>query len=98
MLEHLAPWLDEGLGLFGFAYSLSSSVEISAGTFAAVGCSKETVRVLPRAATLHHPEFIRTGYGNADVGVASMIPGWRQSDGGGYAFRAGVRDVWGING
>jgi DNA-binding CsgD family transcriptional regulator len=98
ILECLAPWVGDGLGLFGFAYVISPSVEIHPGAFAAVGCSKDMVSDLPRVATLHDPEFVRAGYIQADLGVASAMPGWHASKGREYAVQDGIEDVWGING
>lgn len=98
ILQSLSPWVGDGVGLFGFSYVVSPSVEIHPGAFGAVGCSEDTLSVLPRAATLHDPEFIRNGYLRADLGIASAIQGWRGSEGREYAVRGGIEDVWAING
>ncbi len=98
ILERLAPWVGDGVGLFGFTYAVTPAFEIRPDAFAAVDCPDESLRVLPRAATLHAPEFIRAGYVVADLGVGSAIPGWHGSEGREYAVRAGIADVWAING
>jgi DNA-binding CsgD family transcriptional regulator len=97
-LECLAPGCGDGVGLFGFTYVVSPKTEVHPGAFAAVGCSDDALSVLPRAATLHDPDFLREGYLRADLGIASVIPGWHRSEGREYAVRGGIEDVWAING
>ena len=98
ILERLAPWLGDGLGLFGFVYSATVDGRVHPGAFATVGCSESQHRVLPRAATLHEPTFLHTAYLDSDCAAATTIPGWEGSEGRQFAVRGGVFDVWMING
>lgn len=98
ILERLAPWIGDGVGLFGFAYSVSPELRVLPGAFGAFDCAPEALSVLPAAATLHDPHFIRRAYVDADLAVASEIEGWHGSEGRAYAVGGGISDVWGIVG
>jgi DNA-binding CsgD family transcriptional regulator len=98
ILESLAPWVGDGVGLFGFVYSVSSDWKIHPAAFAAVDCPQEALDVLPFAATRHVPNFVRSAYVDQDFAAASRIDGWNLSEGGAYAIAGGIADVWAIIG
>ena len=98
ILGQLRPWIADGLGLFGFTYSLSDADELVPGAFATMGCSTSMADVLPFAVTQIGPEYVRDGYRSADAGATSEIPGWQGSVAAEMARQEGVADVWSING
>src|SRR5260221_5165715 len=98
ILERLAPWVSDGLGVFGFSYSVSPAGELQPGPFAETGCSPSTREVLPFAVTQHEPAYIRRAFLSVDSVAASEIPGWRWSRGSAYARWAGVLDDWSVGG
>jgi len=87
ILERLSPWVDVGLGLFGFIYTVSPAGELLQDSFASRGCSPEMLRTLPYAAAQLEPEYVRRSYLTVDAAAASEIPGWRESRSAAHAKR-----------
>lgn len=98
ILERLAPWIGDGLGLFGFEYLVSPTLQVYPGAFSSFDCPPEILQDLPAAATRHERGVVRSAYVDSDVMIASAIAGWRTSEGRAYAVRRGVFDVWAIMG
>jgi serine/threonine protein kinase/DNA-binding CsgD family transcriptional regulator len=98
ILERLRPWLDDGMGLFGFDYLISPEGALVPSSFTTVACPSNLFELLPHPHTLHDPDFIRHSYLTRDATAASEIPGWRQCLPAAYAEGHGILDSWGING
>jgi hypothetical protein len=98
LLAHVEPWLGDGVGLFGFSYSVSDVGELRPGSFAMRSCSEVMLAELPAAVMAVGPDFVRESYLGADHGVATEFSGWSASPAASIAARHGVHDVWSING
>lgn len=96
VLETLS-WLDQGLGIFGFTYTVSPTHVLVPGAIVALGCPPEVQETL-HFAWEHGPQFNRVAYMSRDFRAASALPGFIGSAGDVAARRSGAFDSWGING
>jgi DNA-binding CsgD family transcriptional regulator len=96
VLETLG-WLDQGLGIFGFTYTLTPTHELVPGALVALGCPPQVQDTL-HFALERGPQFNRVAYLTQDCRAASALPGFLGSAGDIAARRGGAFDSWGVNG